>query len=302
MALLVSSLRPVAAFPSGLASLAIARNQLTVTAAVAAGISRVSPYILQSRNLRTEFKAEKPEKIKLLDRPIGSTKPPGALDNQGIDTRTAQERKEQMRDYQRHLRRREELKQEFAKSSFEDIYQFRDTGGKFWVAPGAYFKQERSLYLPNFWGRTLATFEKSGSTAVLKDKISIVRVFSSHAGEQQLQTYFDGDVNTIKEDGFQIVDINVPDSFVKEFFVKMFLRKLRKSLPDSSRHARYFISRKGVTPELRQSILAENIYGGYLYLVDGNCKIRWAAAGPATPDEKTNLWKFVRALQTERNL
>jgi ATPase complex subunit ATP10 len=253
------------------------------------------------RQISAVFKAEKPETIKLLDRPIGVEKPPSELDNQGIDTRTVEQRRADMQDYDKHLRRREELKQEFAKSSFDAIYRFRDTGGKFWIAPGSYFKSAKALYMPNFFGRTLATFEKSGTTAVLKGKISIVRVFSSHAGEQQTQTFFNGDVNSVTEDGFQIVDVNVPDSFVKEIFVKMFLRKLRNSFADGSRHARYFISRAGVTKSLRKSIDADNMYGGYLYLVDRNCKIRWAACGIATPDEKTNLWKFIEALKKEHD-
>lgn len=261
------------------------------------------PGINQVRRINTNFKAEKPELIKLYDRPIGDTSAPGGLDHQGIDNRSFDERKRDLKDYKRHLARREELKDQLFKSSFDAIYRFRDTAGKFWIAPGSYFKKDKSLYMPNFWGQTLASgIESTDTTSVLAGKISVVRVFSSVVGETQTKSFFQTDPNKMieKEEGFQIVDINNPDSVIKEWIVKLFKGKLRKQVLDPARHSHYFICRKGVSNHVRTSIKAENVYGGYVYLVDEDCKIRWAACGVATKDEKANLARFIKALKAEQ--
>lgn len=254
------------------------------------------------RAINTNFKAEKPELIKLYDRPVGATEQPSKYDNQGVDGRSFEQRKQDLKNYQRHLARREELKQELFKSSFDAIYKFRDTAGKFWIAPGAFFKKDKSMYMPNFWGQTLSSgIESSDTTSVLLGKVSVVRVFSSVVGEAQTKSFFDVDPDKLDEakEGFQLIDINNPDSVVKEWIVKLFKGKLKKQVIPS-RHNHYFICRKGITNSLRNSIKADNVYGGYVYLVDADCKIRWAACGVATADEKANLARFIKALNAEQ--
>lgn len=253
------------------------------------------------------YAAYKPvREIPILNRPIGQPNPPSVTDNTGIDTRTREEKKADFVNYDRHLARRKELTAEIAKSQYEDVYKFRDTAGKMFVSPGAYFKREKSLYFPNFVGKTLSESTSAlpgpaATTAILKGNISLVRIFSNMTGEAQTASYFlDGETpETVVEDGFQVVDINLPDNFATEFLVKWHAKKIRATLPDPARHARYFISRKGVSKEMRQDLYMENKYSGYLYLVDDECKIRWAACGDASESERNALWRFVAALKKE---
>lgn len=189
-------------------------------------------------------------------------------------------------------------KAEMAHSAFQPLNDFRETAGKQWIAPSAYFRSDVSLYMPNFRGYTLTNSQPTGTTATLQGNISVVRLFTSLPGEQQTKTYFNGDPNSVQEDGFQIVDMNLVENRIKEFFVKAFMGSIRKST-NSERQPRYFICRQGVTPELRGLIGAKNIYPGYVYLVDRDCKIRWAACGDATAEEIKNLWRFVQSLKKE---
>lgn len=58
----------------------------------------------------SQFRAEKPfAKIPVLNRPIGSKLAPHVLDNQGIDNRTWSETFRDMKDYDKHLQRREKM-------------------------------------------------------------------------------------------------------------------------------------------------------------------------------------------------
>ena len=57
--------------------------------------------------------------------------------------------------------------------------------------------------------------------------------------------------------------------------------------------------RKGVSDYIKESIGLLNGKVGYVYLVDPQCRIRWAASGPSLPDEKEGLVKGLRKLVGE---
>lgn len=193
--------------------------------------------------------------------------------------------------------------QEFSKSHFEEVYKYRSNLGKEWVGPPSYFRADKALYLPNFVGRTLSSKKKSGTTDILKGNVSIVRIYTSVSGEAQASSYFKNREQATgdepKEDGYQIVDINFPENKVKDFLVRMFEGNLRKSF-GKNRHGRYFIATDGVSVDLKKCIGLSNKYTGYIYLVDRDCKIRWAACGNALDPEKEWMWKSLKGLVNER--
>lgn len=52
---------------------------------------------------------------------------------------------------------------------------------------------------------------------------------------------------------------------------------------------RYFLVTKGVTDEMKEAIGMGNVRVGYVYLVDWDCRIRWAGSANADEGEKEGL-------------
>jgi len=175
--------------------------------------------------------------------------------------------------------------------------------GKSFIAPPRIFRAERALYFPNFFGQTLEKDKKwRDTTTVLENKISVVSIFSSKWAEDQAATFASEKANPelhemIKSSNgkAQMVQINIEDDFLKHAIIKLFLGSLRtKARVDN--WGRYFLLKKSIPLDARDAIGFLNSKVGYTYLVDGDCKIRWAGSGIAEGDEKDGLVKGVRRL------
>lgn len=82
---------------------------------------------------------------------------------------------------------------------------------------------------------------------------------------------------------------------MKATLVRMFIPKLQNQVP-ADRWNKWFLIQKGLTPQLKNSIGYWNEKVGYVYLVDWNCRIRWAGSGNADPEERAALVKGIRKL------
>lgn len=49
-------------------------------------------------------------------------------------------------------------------------------------------------------------------------------------------------------------------------------------------------------PNLKEALQLNNLYRGYVFLIDSNCKIRWTAHGNATPQEIESMLKLTETL------
>lgn len=195
----------------------------------------------------------------------------------------------------------------FQKPYFRDFTAMNYNKGKTFLANPKLFKAGQALYFPNFQGVTLASGSRPrDTTSVLEGKISVVSVFSSTWAENQKNTFVGKRQNpelweALKqnEDVAQAVDINVEENAVKaSLFVKPFFFLLRRQRPQSE-WDRYFLVRRGITPEIRDTIGLINSKVGYVFLLDGDCKIRWAASGNAEGEEKNYLLRGLRRLLEE---
>lgn len=175
--------------------------------------------------------------------------------------------------------------------------------GKSFVAPSRIFRAERALYFPNFFGQTLEKDNKwRDTTTVLENSISVVSIFSSKWAEDQAATFASEKANpelheVIKSSKgiAQMVHINIEEDFLKHAIIRLFMGSLRTRVGNDN-WGRYFLIKKSIPLDARDAIGFLNSKVGYTYLVDGDCKIRWAGSGIAEGDEKDGLVKGVRRL------
>lgn len=171
------------------------------------------------------------------------------------------------------------------------------------------FKRDKALYFPNLSGITLTSpKEPQDTTSVLRGKVSVVNLFSSVWAESQVATFTGPKQNPGLYEAFktgsklvQKVDINVEENTLKAWLVRMFMFRMRAKL-DAKQHPRWFMVRKGLTEGLRESIGMMNSKVGYVYLLDENCRIRWAGSGPAEEAELEALNAGVRKLIQEKKI
>jgi ATPase complex subunit ATP10 len=190
-----------------------------------------------------------------------------------------------------------------SKPYFREWSNMRLHNGKSFLAPPRLFKSDKALYFPNFHGQTLTKDKKLlDTTPVLEGKVSVVSIFSSAWAEGQAATFVSEKKNpelnqVIQSSGgaAQLIRINIEENWLKAAIVRLFMPGLRNKLGFDN-WGRYFLVVKGVTDDMRDTIGLLNSKVGYTYLLDGECRIRWAGSGRAEGDEKESLVKGVKRL------
>lgn len=199
-------------------------------------------------------------------------------------------------------------KSQMSRPYFRDWSNMQFHKGKTFLAPPRLFKADLSLYIPNFHGRTLQKTpeaKKADTTPLLEGRATVISIFSSLWAENQVKTFISPESNpalheAIKASGgkAQIVQVNVEEDTLKAWLIRLFMGSLRARISKED-WGKYFLVRKGITTDIRESIGLLNSKVGYTYLVDHKCRIRWAGSGDADPGEKEGLVKGLNRLLEE---
>lgn len=239
---------------------------------------------------------------KPLSRPIGLNTPPQAGQNNGVDNRTWSQKRDDFVNYDKHLEKRKQLTQKISTPYFREWSNMRFSKGKTFLAPPRMFKSEHALWFPNLHGETLVKDKDQAmrdTTPVLAGRVSVVAVFSSAWAEAQVASFVSAEQNPelakVLKQGAQLVQINVEENSLKAGIISLFKGSLRKKVGEEN-WGKYFVVRKGLTDDSRERIGVLNSKVGYVYLLDGECKIRWAGSGVASEEERESLVKSAKML------
>mmetsp|Transcript_21405 Transcript_21405/g.44810 ORF Transcript_21405/g.44810 Transcript_21405/m.44810 type:complete len:349 (-) Transcript_21405:87-1133(-) len=134
---------------------------------------------------------------------------------------------------------------------------------------------------------------------------TLVAISCKDFGAKLLPTWtkpFDEILRTGKEaDRFEIVRITINEGRIAKLLSPFIVSGTKKNVPESD-HCNTLLY-YGDAGEMRDVLRMHNIYTGYVFLVDGIGRVRWAGSGEGTEEEVDSMIRFARELTqaTERN-
>ena len=253
-----------------------------------------------------------------LSRPIGMPTAPQPGENMGIDTRSWREKRDDFHNYEKHLEKRARMTRQIAKPYFRDWSNMRFHQGKVFAANERLFRGEHALFFPNFYGKTLDKTAQRVNTgdgygglgrdtcAAMAGKVSVVSLGGNVWADSQLKSWLGEEENpglhevlAENKDVAQRVWISYESNWAKWHILNLFgSGNLRKGL-SLEEQRRWFLVRRGLSEIMKEAIGLLNDKGGYVYLVDQECRIRWAGSAEAWEAEKGSMVRGLRRLCQE---
>ncbi|KIJ37002.1 hypothetical protein M422DRAFT_69567, partial [Sphaerobolus stellatus SS14] len=221
-------------------------------------------------------------------RPRPLSKPLGLPQKPSADPITWAQKRDDLLSHEKVLERRKHIVKEATKGYFQDYNALKHNEGKTWIGPTSLIHEDKAFYYPDITGVTLTPQEAVHTTTVFKGHVSIVAMLSTTRSEEHVRSFTEPAVAAhLSNPLFRYVQINLQDNPLKGFLVSLFLSSIRARIPQELQST-YIMSRFNVE-YLREPMGMINKHVGYVYLVDQNCKIRWAGCGFAVDGEANSL-------------
>lgn len=197
------------------------------------------------------------------------------------------------------MQKREKLKSALARPYFRDWKNLKFEKGKLWLGNEKLWRGDVSLWMPNLVGDTLAGEPFRSTTEKVKGKVNLIAIYQRDWAQKQAETWYSTKDNPrlaklIEEGRLNLVQINVEDAPLARGIQSMFRWFMRRGM-DKRRQENYFFVRQ-VPDSVVEEIGILNSRVGYVYLVDPDCKIRWAGCAEANEGEKEALNKGAESL------
>ncbi|CCL99591.1 uncharacterized protein FIBRA_01609 [Fibroporia radiculosa] len=231
----------------------------------------------QQRNLKgSDDAAEQP--LPLLQRPLGVLERPSSLPRSWAQTR------DELMDQEKRMEKRRHLLKAATKGYFTDLNATRRHGGKTWVAPKVMIREDKALYFPDISGTTLTSKPNVHTTSLCAGKVSIIAMLSTRISELQTASFIKPTHSQFSSHPhYQFVQINLQENLLKSLLVSLFTSSIRKSVPENL-WDKYLVSSQNMD-YLRDDMGMANRHVAYIYLVDQQCRIRWAGCADPMPQE-----------------
>ncbi|QSL66275.1 hypothetical protein MERGE_000653 [Pneumocystis wakefieldiae] len=224
--------------------------------------------------------------LDILKYPIGLRNPPLALENSVKNSKKWTENLKNLLSLEKNKEKRQKLLKEASKSYWQDFQDMKYHQGKRWIAPDCLLNKDQALYIGNFHGRTLLNARADTTPFIQSSTASLVSIFSSRSGEEQIKS-FSSPKLYLEVPDLKYIYINLQENFLKAMLVRLFSKNIRNSISKEYHNTYFFINK--LSEDIKENMMITNIYVGYIYLVDNQCRIRWAGCGNATQEEKENL-------------
>jgi len=210
------------------------------------------------------------------------------LDVPTTKTKTLSEKSADFLNQEKQLEKRRHLVKAASTGYFYDLHMTRVHGGKTWMAPRVLLREDKALYFPNIIGNRLDNGVKAHTTHMCAGKVSVIAMLSTRISEIHATSYTNS-LNGLYRNHpvYQYIQINLQENILKSILVNIFLSSLRSKIP-KDQHTRYLVSRQNME-YVREPLGMTNSRIGYVYLVDENLKIRWAACADAKKEEEEAL-------------
>ncbi|EPS95630.1 hypothetical protein FOMPIDRAFT_130972 [Fomitopsis schrenkii] len=216
--------------------------------------------------------------IPLLQRPLGVPERPSA------SPQSWEQKREELLDQDKRLKKRHELVREATKGYFTDLNATRRYGGKTWIAPKAMIREDKALYFPDIVGTNLKSEHNIHTTGLCAGKVSVIAMLTTRVSELQVVNYIKPTHEQYSSHPmYRYVQVNLQENLLKSLLVSMFTSSIRKTVPEELWES-YLVSSQNMD-YVRYDMGMTNSRIGYVYLVDEQCKIRWAACADPMVEE-----------------